>query len=223
MSSSSNYALSETSYFVYLLYHSLIGSLAKFLISRERVTSWGQTYSTQQSTIFGAKQNQSVLVQHNNHSSLVSSSSSDASSSSSLSLWPSSSLSTMPSSYDRISLCSILSIMKSWSLGFSFFGCNGSTWSQTVGCNQGNKLSAPIGSIIKLAWRTFFIWQWPSYHQACTNIWYAQLCRTICPCTPNLPLKPSSLSFLLSWAKQCCYAQYLMIAWHRIGARGAHM
>ena len=45
MSSSSNYALSETSYFFDLLYHSLSGSSAKFLIFRDRVTSWGQTYS----------------------------------------------------------------------------------------------------------------------------------------------------------------------------------
>ena len=29
-----------------MLYHSLTGSSAKFLISRDRVTSWGQTYST---------------------------------------------------------------------------------------------------------------------------------------------------------------------------------
>ncbi len=33
-----NYALSETYYYYYLLYH--------FLISRDQVNSWGQTYST---------------------------------------------------------------------------------------------------------------------------------------------------------------------------------
>ncbi len=25
------------------------------------------------------------------------------------------------------------------------------------------------------------------------------------------------------WAKRCCYARYLIIAWHPIGARGVHM
>jgi hypothetical protein len=34
----------------------------------------------------------------------------------------------------------------------------------------------------------------------------------------------SPISLTLScWAKRCCYAQYLMIAWHHIGARGANM
>jgi hypothetical protein len=35
---------------------------------------------------------------------------------------------------------------------------------------------------------------------------------------------PVYLSKALSCrAKRCCYARYLMIAWHRIGAQGAHM
>jgi hypothetical protein len=30
-------------------------------------------------------------------------------------------------------------------------------------------------------------------------------------------------TYRISQAKRCCYAQYLMIAWHHIGARGVHM